>query len=145
MNQLPRKLKSIQRFAATLLLSAIVYQLGACPCGCLEHNAWSQLLGLDSADHDHAIADFEGSSRNWPALLSDDHDCTGEPRIEFVDIAREPRIQGAPAATMLLSLCVCQASTSDSPAGIDTRYFGSHSRCTLNAALGRPALQVYRL
>ncbi|WP_237226187.1 hypothetical protein [Rubinisphaera sp. JC750] len=145
MNQLPRKLKSLQSFAATLLLAAMVYQLGACPCGCLEHNAWSQLLRLDSGDHDHSAADLEKIGSHSPVLLSDHHDCTGEPRTAFVDNAREPRVQGCSTTTLLLSLFVEQASLSNSPAGGDAKYVHSPSRLALDAARSRPALQVYRL
>lgn len=44
------------RATCLLLMAALVHQLGAAPCGCLEHNGWRQsvvaLLG-GAPSHDH--------------------------------------------------------------------------------------------
>lgn len=59
-----------RRFARTLLLAAFVHQLGACACGCLEHNAWVQTamsLASDAGGHHHHHAP------TGPTRLSDDH------------------------------------------------------------------------
>ena len=67
------------RRAACLLLIGLVYRMGACPCGCVEHNYWLQTLGLAS-DHDHGVPmDL--------ALVAQDHDCAGESPELYCDTA----------------------------------------------------------
>lgn len=145
MNQLPQKLRLLQRFTATLLLVAMIYQLGACPCGCLEHNAWAHLLGLDAESRDDAsVGSFESPGHS-SVNLADTHDCTGEPRTQFVDNARGPRVEGSTAFSSLLPALDCCLAVSDSQTGFGQRRGGPPAGLAGSVALYRPALQVYRL
>ena len=145
MNSLPGNLKPLQRFAATVLLAAMVFQLGACPCGCVEHNAWAQLLDLDSGDHDHALIVAGQDAGLSSVTSSDTHDCTGEPRTQFVDNARGPRVHESSTPKTQLHLFVGAIAHSNSLAGLGTGYIELHLRLEVHAALCRPAMQVYRL
>ncbi len=70
------KRQTLGRVTSMVMALCFVYQWGACPCGCLEHNAWLRWLGVVSHDHDHAEAAFPGA----PSVASsEDHDCTGRP------------------------------------------------------------------
>ncbi len=81
----PVSLKTIQlrKLACSVLLAMIVFQLGACPCGCLEHNAWFQMLGF--GDHDHGLASTDGVTSVQDAGHDD---CTGELAAAYVDNSR---------------------------------------------------------
>ena len=77
-----------QRFAATLLVVCLFHQMGACPCGCIEHNYWLQALGL-AEDHDHDRDSFDVYGTQ--SLSSSQHDCDGSHDLLYVDnsFARE--------------------------------------------------------
>ena len=133
-----------RKFAAFVLLVGMIYQLGACPCGCLEHNAWLHLLGIDS-DHDVEInATALASAALALTAESEHHDCTGEPRPTYFDNARSSKLTngllGHPES--FLSIIV------DAPDGrplIRSRFQQRKSSFALAHALSRPDLQVYRL
>ncbi len=78
--------------ASVALLICLVLQLGACPCGCLEHNAWIQMLGWSMEDHAHShdVDDLHAQVSDG----SQDHDCTGELRPQYINNARPVRIAG---------------------------------------------------
>jgi hypothetical protein len=65
----------------------MVYRLGACPCGCIEHNYWLQAVGLADDEHSHAAADLDADG----IVASHEHGCTGEPEEFFLN---NPRIPG---------------------------------------------------
>lgn len=69
---------------ATLLVVGFLYRLGACPCGCLEHNYWLQALGVANEHHDDAHP-ANDDSKLFHA--SNDHDCKGAQDSLFVDNA----------------------------------------------------------
>lgn len=73
------------RFRLTSIAVAVCFvcQLGACPCGCLEHNYWFQMLRLSDDGHHDA-----NSSAGLAWAAQDDHDCSGELRAQFVNTAR---------------------------------------------------------
>lgn len=123
-----------QKFAPSVLLVMIVYQLGACPCGCLEHNAWLQLLGM-SHEHVHSPS---GSS---PAWESEEHDCTGEARPTYVNNARQACATSAPGDSSSLVAFV------EPPQSLVTPRFAAalwdSERPPRAHAPFRPALQVY--
>ena len=92
----------MHRKTVIVLLICLAYQLGACPCGCLEHNAWLQILGL--SHHDHGPA---GSPDQSVVAAAEHHDCSGQPRplyltntdrhetsvsvsVAFVEVPRRP-------------------------------------------------------
>jgi hypothetical protein len=73
-----------------------VYQLGACPCGCVEHNYWIQMLGMTAPDaepsHD---ATHHGADREVACHDGHDHECVGAPARLFVNNSRQvesPRV-----------------------------------------------------
>lgn len=56
----------------------MLYQLGACACGCIDHNYWLQAVGIASDHHHHAgkpAADQQNESGDRFAAV--DHDCDG--------------------------------------------------------------------
>ena len=82
MNDRRSRLLQLHRLAALALLVGIVYQLGACPCGCLEHNMWVALLGLDSDGHSDAGA---GRADTMVHSTDHEHDCTGKAKARYLD------------------------------------------------------------
>lgn len=70
----------MKRAAAVVLMLALIHQVGACPCGCLEHNHWLKAFGLVGQE---PHADIQAGSPLW----SGDHcDCSGA--VEFVNNAQ---------------------------------------------------------
>jgi hypothetical protein len=68
-------------FAASLLIAAFVFQMGACPCGCWEHNGWVRTLAsVVSVDaHSHPATDEQHShGENLPGLHQQGHDCDAQ-------------------------------------------------------------------
>lgn len=128
----------VQRFACRVLLLLIVFQLGACPCGCVEHNAWIQMLGLCSHDH-HDVAE----SGHAPALHGSDHDCTGEPRAAYLDNAKPVQIDEK--VEELLEVLTTQNSTESLAIhGLDAPQ-SEASRIVIPRASQLSTLQVYQL
>ena len=100
---------TMRRITIWMMLLGIVYQFGACPCGCLEHNAWLQMLGLSS----HGLLEvtsgeldssgLPGESHSLDGVAdratgSDHHDCNGGPRPLYVnDAERPPRVVAVPS------------------------------------------------
>jgi hypothetical protein len=76
----------MRQLTTLTMLLWCVYQLGACPCGCLEHNAWAELIGLTSHDEVASVSPAGG------AVLStaEDHDCTGQPRPLYLSSTENP-------------------------------------------------------
>lgn len=78
--------KILQQAAARIIVLCFVYQLGACPCGCWEHNAWLQMVGWHHEDHHQAATD---ALVDQPVLASAEfHDCTGQPQAKYLNNAR---------------------------------------------------------
>ncbi|WP_166831778.1 hypothetical protein [Thalassoroseus pseudoceratinae] len=141
MHALPQKFKLIQRHAATLMLVMMVYQLGACPCGCLEHSAWAELLGTESANHSDDVA--VGVDGRSSAVVSDaTHDCTGEARVQYLNNNRVPTLQG-PLADGVFVVLIAVAVLSLNSFAAKTHRSRTGSKLAFAAALGRPALQIY--
>ena len=140
-NQLSR-LNRPSKFAAYVLLMGMVFQLGACPCGCVEHNVWMQLFGIGIDDHQGELPSSTASA--LPAADADHHDCTGLPRPSYVDNARLYRV----AAPDLQEVMVPVGVTADMQCGPSPsfRHFSSRSNSLAVAhAPSRSKLQVYRL
>ena len=87
---------TIRRITTWLMLLGLVYQFGACPCGCLEHNAWLQMLGLSIHDSADAAASNELRASGADACdvaVPEEHDCAGHPRVLYVNNAEpSPRL-----------------------------------------------------
>jgi hypothetical protein len=67
----------------TVLLLGLIWQMGACPCGCIEHNLWLQLLGWVAGQTPIAqrnLAVGSDSSENSVSAV----DCHHRPRDSFV-------------------------------------------------------------
>jgi len=74
-------MRTLRHRAMIVMLLALVYQWGACPCGCVEHNAWLEWVGLDHHhDHDHATP----MAADPTVSAADDHDCSGAARPYFL-------------------------------------------------------------
>lgn len=44
----------MSKFSAIVVVAGLLYQLGACPCGCLEENHWFKVAAeLTGAPHEH--------------------------------------------------------------------------------------------
>jgi hypothetical protein len=155
MNHLFSRVTSRQGLASCVL-ALMVYQLGACPCGCLEHNAWLQWAGITSDDRgtpeDRATPDELGEVAAAASAVEsqvttadgDYHDCNGEPRPQYVDNARSARLADDFLERLATVVVILNASVDDTTvtAGRFNRDPGS---VPLAHALSRPALQVYRL
>lgn len=143
-------LRRIQRYAATLLLALMVYQFGVCPCGCLEHNAWVQMLGIDVSDHDAHIA-IGDHDQGVTTVVSghNEHDCAGKTRPKYVDNARSISIETVSTTT--------RSSVAMIPAFAATRFSDANvGRCRVGklpefaaardgSTQFRAKLQVFRL
>lgn len=70
--------------AVFAILVAFVFHLGACPCGCIEHNAWLQVL--HAADEDSSQS---GNDSRCEIAGDHEHDCAGS-RPQFLDTAQHP-------------------------------------------------------
>lgn len=130
---------SVQKFACRVLLVLIVFQLGACPCGCLEHNAWVQMLGL-SSHHDHHLSEAE---TDQTTIEGSDHDCNGRPGAVYFNNAISVNAdhaynQGNSVAASCGSLELLTVAILDS-SSLDSCRF----RRTYAPSLS--ALQVYQL
>ncbi|MFK7737681.1 MAG: hypothetical protein AB8B50_16725 [Pirellulaceae bacterium] len=135
---LSRKLIQLRKFAASVLLALVVYQLGACPCGCVEHNAWLQMFGVSSHSHE----DVALGSGNAPAI-SGDHDCSGEYVVAYMDNARPLVVNECMSQVSLAHLKVSEAAFGATSR--EKSAFSSADCLVVAHALPRPALQVYRL
>lgn len=69
-----------QRLAATLVVS-LCHQMGACPCGCIEHNYWLQALNF--AEEHHSAASVIASDHL--SLSSNEHDCVGSQKLLYLN------------------------------------------------------------
>ena len=118
----------------------MLFQLGACSCGCLEHNVWVQLIGIDS---DHHEEDFGSTADHL--LVSDDHDCSGEPKAQYFDNSRSTKTK----VKTVHCFAIPPAVIADSYYRLNGKaswYFFQHRECSaLLHALSLPALQVYLL
>ena len=63
----------IQQLLTAVVVLGFVFQLGACPCGCLEHNYWMQLVGLSSPEPQGA----SDRGHQPTAEQEHEHDCMG--------------------------------------------------------------------
>ena len=128
----------VRKFASTILLLLILFQLGACPCGCAEHNAWLQMMGMDH----HHVDDPIASSRT-AIQEADHHDCTGEKAKPYLDNARVVRCGceslSTPSAIPSHNLPAL-ASTSD-----PTVFRWSQGAHTYARAPDLSSLQVFQL
>lgn len=147
----PQKLNLLDRGVAIFLLIAMMFQLGACQCGCLEHNAWVQLIGFCETDeaeadeHHHAHLLVGNTHSNSVASTDQHHECGGQARPQFVDNSYASQLQKESAsvegqAAFAASMCP-PALRSPSNAG----FLPTRVTFVLDVALRRPELQVYRL
>lgn len=134
--------KHFHRFASIALLVCLVFQLGACPCGCLEHNAWIELLGLSTGDHGHDTAHSDDGSDRI-SIAGNHHDCTGEAQAQYVNTARDmsvPQVDNAIPHVGPTALSAGHLSLPCTSLGFHSTPF--HGRVH---ALCRPVTQVFRL
>jgi hypothetical protein len=116
----------LMRLVAVAILASFTWQLGSCPCGCFEHNAWVQMF----VSNEHAEVRHDEQSpastrddspviyRSETSLLACEHDherCTGG-QASYLDNSRTDSLSGA-------SRTVTQAVAG-------SVHFGHH-RCTV--------------
>lgn len=130
-----------------LLCVVMVYQLGVCPCGCLEHNAWAQLIGLDAhVDGNQRAVDDQESCDMDVVTRQDDHDCDGRAQEPYFNNTRSPLVQEAFAAEdHFSSVVVFDRMTREFVVARARQRMKSFESAAAFAAALRPALQVYRL
>ena len=81
---LSQKAISPTRTGPALLILAFLYHLGACPCGCWEHNYWLQALGFVPP-----LATQRSADATPLAVQTEEHDdCTGGNARSFLDNSR---------------------------------------------------------
>ena len=81
----------------TVLAVCLLYQVGACPCGCLDHNLWALTLGLASGESPVA-----SEAATTYTVAAEEHDCHGEASSVYVNTARTIKVPG-------ITLCSTQA------------------------------------
>lgn len=142
MNRVSLPPKNLHRLASIALLVCLVFQLGACSCGCLEHNAWVELFQLSTDDHGHDLAQSDRAS-GGVSIEDNHHDCTGEARPQYVNTARDVssiQNEGRPTHTYPVALASDHLSHSMTPSG-----FHSPPPPGRLHALSRPVTQIFRL
>jgi len=117
------------------MLLLFVYQIGACPCGCVEHNAWLELLGFD---HPHVTESTAGLS-----ATDNHHDCTGANRFEYVSTTRQhlPEVHGNHAGLLKFVFSAVAAQSADGPPSVRTYQTSTCGPC----ATGLRTLAVMRI
>lgn len=135
--------------AVCLLVAGMVFQMGTCPCGCLEHNAWVQLAGLRHDDIETlAIQGADApvvSEGGLCVAVTDNHECDGQPALDYLNTARSVDVPRDGRATTHCSVCVIDR---DSPSSGSVSLAGGWQLanvCGGHAARIQPALQVFRL
>lgn len=128
-----------------MLLVAFVYQMGACPCGCLKHNYWRKLFVASARDNLISLA----CDSKAPATSRNDDDCIHMPRerarLEVEDVTTKRNDQLASdllVACDALSLDAVESTVLSPVAslgdvGPPLPHSASHDYCAIS--------QVYRL
>ena len=75
--------RRMHRIASAVLMVGFIYQLGACPCGCLQHNYWAQALGMSPHDSHEAV-----DTTQLELHPGHGHDCRGVPARVFINNSR---------------------------------------------------------
>lgn len=75
------------RLTSAMLVSCVIYQIGACPCGCLEHNYWLGLAGF--VDHHESIV---GASATAAVAGTHEDDCLDHHPSPYVNTTRRVEI-----------------------------------------------------
>lgn len=72
------------RWIAHLMVVMLLWQMGACPCGCPQHHVWLEtLVGHDAgAPLDHAVAD--GAASEGLAFDDTHGHCQGSGRASYI-------------------------------------------------------------
>ena len=143
----------IRHFASIALLVCLLFQLGACPCGCLEHNAWLEMLGIQ---HHEQPSDGQLSTIPSVKKVDVDHDHIG--RIAAVEYDHECDGNGCPKyfnnarGVTLSQSCVWEVAPIPAILGSSwtsettSRFFLSVSRFSGHrCAPSRSDLQVFRI
>lgn len=127
----------ISTVPAILLLFVSVFRLGDGPCGCPDHNAWIELVGIvaddvvDSCSHKSETPETENQ---W------EHACDGVPLGHYVDNSRTPHVDEGQATYQLAAACP-----------FETANQMAKSMCNpappphYVVVLTRPALKVYQV
>jgi hypothetical protein len=103
---------SLIRLVAVAILASFTWQLGSCPCGCFEHNAWVLLFvsseHTEEADHDHQPdrhleMDLQATDHMASWLLACEHNherCIGG-QISYIDNSRSDLLGGNSRSVIL--------------------------------------------
>jgi hypothetical protein len=128
------------RMIGLLLLMSLVLQLGAGRCGCLEHNAWVQMVSGHAHDDDHVINQDQLASGFHLVLaqLSEDHQCTGLPPVYLNDF-RPLEAAASPFHTAVGDQLGCNGTCRNRSVLLASDCRSPNSCGTLS----RSALQVY--
>ena len=152
MHLCPNKPKFFQRLAAYAVLAGMAFQLGACPCGCVEHNAWVLLAGIGTDDHNHIPVTDSSGSREFAVesqlVIACDagHDhCAGGLQDYYLDNSQSRRSWGTGD----------QRANGFGDAAVSATHWSGDLALdcggdrfvlsTFGTTQSRPALQVYRL
>jgi len=124
-----------------LLIAGFVWQVGAYPCGCLEHNGWDELFHHEQNPDGQSSA--ASALADHSSLVAGDHEShSGTGSHRFIVPRKEPlrrltRAVGDPAMT---NVCGRSTECSAECAGF---FHGLRSSGSRSALSRRATLQVY--
>jgi hypothetical protein len=77
------EIQPMQRFFANLLILLFAFEIGACPCGCLDHNGWLELLTAneETAPPAPISLSFAMPDERTPSVV--EHHCDGAGKLKY--------------------------------------------------------------
>jgi hypothetical protein len=141
------------RFVAVAILVSFTWQLGSCPCGCFEHNAWVQMfvsnehaeVPHDEQSHAFTRNDSPADYRLITSLLACEHDherCNGG-QTSYLNISRTDSLGGASRTVIQGVACSVHFGHHRCTVPIVSQF--NQHRCPVENLFqhSRSALQVY--
>lgn len=131
----------MQRFSATLLILLFIFDVGACPCGCLDHNGWLELFSTDEVKpFSGTVSTSTSSNDDWTPVLADQHcDGTGKAKYRMSARRRDLTHDASMSAALCKAPLCCETASTTDRATLGRRPSGKHLALPVRAAL-----QVWR-
>ena len=74
-----------------LMILLFLWQVGACPCGCLDHNAWVEVVFEDGGSE--STESLRASSLPKGGEAGSPHHCEGQSRPQYLRELRESELR----------------------------------------------------